>query len=132
MNPTFWSRSMTHVEHSRPIHPPLDQKSPALAVDRAVPLHQCACCLHNTVLQDILLNTCLVLWISKALDDYSTGEVCHPLCITLPNASSTDWDVKFSEGMRLMKCFCLRFSYVPCDQSCSSEPRTSFKGVLFV
>lgn len=32
------------------------------------------------------------------------------LCITLPNASSTACDVKFSEGIRLMKCFCLRFS----------------------
>jgi hypothetical protein len=33
------------------------------------------------------------------------------LCITLPRASSTAWDVKFSEGMRLIKCFCLRFSW---------------------
>jgi hypothetical protein len=32
------------------------------------------------------------------------------LCITLPRASSTAWDVKFSEGMRLIKCFCRRFS----------------------
>lgn len=35
---------------------------------------------------------------------------CNILCITLPSASSTAWLVKFSEGMRLMKCFCLRFS----------------------
>lgn len=34
------------------------------------------------------------------------------LCITLPKASRTAWEVKFSEGMRLMKCFCLVFSYV--------------------
>lgn len=33
------------------------------------------------------------------------------LCITLPNASRTAWEVKFSEGIRLMKCFCRRFSY---------------------
>ena len=32
------------------------------------------------------------------------------LCIILPRASSTAWDVKFSEGMRLMKCFCRSFS----------------------
>lgn len=32
------------------------------------------------------------------------------LCITLPNASRTAWLVKFSDGMRLMKCFCLLFS----------------------
>ena len=34
------------------------------------------------------------------------------LCITLPKASSTACDVKFSEGMRLMKCFCRLFSYI--------------------
>ena len=32
------------------------------------------------------------------------------LCITLPKASRTACDVKFSEGMRLMKCFCRLFS----------------------
>lgn len=35
------------------------------------------------------------------------------LCITLPKASRTACEVKFSEGMRLMKCFCLVFSYKP-------------------
>ena len=34
------------------------------------------------------------------------------LCITLPSASRTAWDVKFSEGIRFMKCFCLFFSYM--------------------
>ena len=33
------------------------------------------------------------------------------LCMTLPSASNTAWLVKFSEGIKLMKCFCLRFSY---------------------
>jgi hypothetical protein len=33
------------------------------------------------------------------------------LCIGLPRASSTACDVKFSEGMRLIKCFCRLFSY---------------------
>ena len=33
--------------------------------------------------------------------------------MTLPKASSTACDVKFSEGMRLIKCFCLLFSYIP-------------------
>jgi hypothetical protein len=37
------------------------------------------------------------------------------LCITLPNASSTAWLVKFSEGIRLMKCFCRFFSYNPSE-----------------
>jgi len=32
------------------------------------------------------------------------------LCMTLPSASSTACDVKFSEGMRLMKCFWRFFS----------------------
>ena len=36
------------------------------------------------------------------------------LCMTLPKASSTACDVKFSEGMRLMKCFCRLFSYDSC------------------
>ena len=40
------------------------------------------------------------------------------LCIILPRASSTAWDVKFSEGMRLMKCFCRRFS---CENNASSQ-----------
>lgn len=29
----------------------------------------------------------------------------YELCITLPKASRTAWLVKFSDGMRLMKCF---------------------------
>jgi hypothetical protein len=33
------------------------------------------------------------------------------LCITLPRASSTACEVKFSDGIRLMKCFCRFFSY---------------------
>lgn len=32
------------------------------------------------------------------------------LCITLPRASRTAREVKFSEGIRLMKCFCRLFS----------------------
>lgn len=41
-----------------------------------------------------------------------TTSCWNQLCITLPKASRTAWDVKFSEGIRLMKCFCLRFSYI--------------------
>ena len=33
--------------------------------------------------------------------------------MTLPKASSTACDVKFSEGIRLMKCFCRLVSYIP-------------------
>jgi len=36
--------------------------------------------------------------------------------MTLPNASRTAWDVKFSEGIRLIKCFCRLFSYMPVRQ----------------
>lgn len=32
----------------------------------------------------------------------------------LPKASRTACEVKFSEGMRLMKCFCRLFSYISC------------------
>ena len=32
--------------------------------------------------------------------------------MTLPKASSTACDVKFSEGIRLMKCFCRLVSYM--------------------
>lgn len=35
----------------------------------------------------------------------------YALCMGLPSASSTAWEVKFSDGIRLMKCFCLVFSY---------------------
>lgn len=33
------------------------------------------------------------------------------LCMTLPKASRTAWDVKFSDGIKLIKCFCRLFSY---------------------
>lgn len=33
------------------------------------------------------------------------------LCMGLPSASKTACEVKFSEGIRLMKCFCRLFSY---------------------
>ena len=33
--------------------------------------------------------------------------------MTLPNASRTACEVKFSEGIRLIKCFCRLFSYRP-------------------
>ena len=39
------------------------------------------------------------------------------LCITLPSASRTACDVKFSEGMRFIKCFCLLFSYAESVQT---------------
>lgn len=38
----------------------------------------------------------------------------HILCMILPNASRTAWEVKFSEGIRLMKCFWRLFSYEDC------------------
>jgi hypothetical protein len=48
---------------------------------------------------------------------YGTGELrlvghdmTHILCITLPSASRTACEVKFSEGMRLIKCFWRFFS----------------------
>ena len=47
-----------------------------------------------------------------ARDITTSTSFWNPLCITLPKASRTAWDVKFSEGIRLMKCFCLRFSYI--------------------
>lgn len=39
------------------------------------------------------------------------------LCMTLPRASRTAWEVKFSDGMRLMKCFCRLFSYTQYTKS---------------
>lgn len=44
-------------------------------------------------------------------DDAKSVAVGAVLCITLPSASRTACDVKFSEGIRLMKCFCRFFSY---------------------
>jgi hypothetical protein len=74
---------------------------------RAFQPHRCVHYPHSTGLPDsplsiYLSGNCqsLVLVAFKA----------DVLCITLPRASSTAWDVKFSEGMRLMKCFCRRFS----------------------
>ena len=32
------------------------------------------------------------------------------LCMGLPNAPRTAWEVKFSDGIRLMEYFCLSFS----------------------
>ena len=45
------------------------------------------------------------------------------LCITLPSASSTACDVKFSEGMRLMECFCRFFSFSMISKTAGSASR---------
>ncbi len=54
----------------------------------------------------------VLVWRNKsAVSTWHRGVVwACLLCMTLPRASSTAWEVKFSEGMRLMKCFCLFFS----------------------
>ena len=43
--------------------------------------------------------------------------------MTLPSASKTAWLVKFSEGIKLMKCFCLRFSYDFCQPNVIDKSR---------
>jgi len=56
----------------------------------------------------------------------------YVLCITLPRASSTAWEVKFSEGMRFMKCFWRFFSY--CESIVSQGLHVGWMnlvGVLF-
>lgn len=37
------------------------------------------------------------------------------LCMGLPRASKTACDVKFSDGIKLIKCFCRLFSYEKLD-----------------
>lgn len=52
--------------------------------------------------------------VSVSEDPENTGGTAiseHVLCITLPRASRTAVDVKFSDGIRLIKCFCLCSSY---------------------
>jgi len=70
--------------------------------------HRCVHCLHSNALQDSPQNIYLARVGQYPLVARSS---VHILCITLPSASSTACDVKFSEGMRLMKCFCRLFSY---------------------
>jgi hypothetical protein len=67
---------------------------------------RCVRCRRNISRLGILPSTCL----AECQSSPSSPIICDLLCITLPSASSTAWLVKFSEGMRLMKCFCLRFS----------------------
>lgn len=45
-----------------------------------------------------------------------------PLCMTLPRASRTACEVKFSEGIRLMKCFCRCFSWAPSPSAARRGP----------
>lgn len=45
------------------------------------------------------------------------------LCITLPRASRTAWEVKFSDGIRLMKCFWRLFSCARHQQSSHGKRR---------
>lgn len=39
-------------------------------------------------------------------------ESVNVLCMGLPSASRTACEVKFSDGIRLIKCFCLFFSCI--------------------
>jgi hypothetical protein len=70
-------------------------------------LHRYARSRHSTALQDILRNICLR---SRFSNRVSCGNTEDILCITLPKASSTACEVKFSEGIKLIKCFCRLFS----------------------
>jgi hypothetical protein len=60
--------------------------------------------------------------------------------MTLPNASRTACDVKFSEGIKFMKCFCRFFSYSratnvsvaqsQCQASSAHEKERTFSMIL--
>lgn len=80
-----------------------------------VQTRQYARSLRNIVHQDSLQNICLQVISSTLFKKYNTV-----LCMTLPRASRTAWEVKFSDGMRLMKCFCRLFSYIQCTESDSN------------
>ncbi len=77
-----------------------------------VQTRQYARCLRNIVHQDSLQNICLQVISSAFSKKYNAV-----LCMTLPRASRTAWEVKFSDGMRLMKCFCRLFSYTQHTES---------------
>lgn len=52
------------------------------------------------------------IWRGQVRSAPGRGETAgDSLCMTLPRASSTAWEVKFSEGIRLMKCFWRFFSW---------------------
>ena len=74
---------------------------------RAFQPHRCVHYPHSTGLPDSPLSIYLSGICQSLVPMAFRADV---LCITLPRASSTAWDVKFSEGMRLMKCFCRSFS----------------------
>lgn len=84
------------------------------------------------MLQDILPNTYLQHQVLSAEPSFGIYDI---LCITLPNASRTAWEVKFSDGMRLMKCFCRRFSYTyvlsPAQPSYSKLVRHTFCNISY-
>jgi len=77
-----------------------------LSSGTSVRTRQYARFLRNIVHLDSLQNTYLRV-ISLAFSEKHQTV----LCMTLPRASRTAWEVKFSDGMRLIKCFCRLFSY---------------------
>lgn len=111
----------THAVHLHPIRSPSIQTPPMLVSDKDVLPHQYAHFLHNIVHPDILQNIYLK---TNEPDKMIFGARLCILCITLPKASSTAWEVKFSDGMRLIKCFCRLFSY---SQSLSTSSRMMWK-----
>lgn len=84
-----------------------------------VQTRQYARSLRNIVHQDSLQSTCLAVISSAYSKKYNAV-----LCITLPRASKTAWEVKFSDGMRLIKCFWRLFSYVQYTESAPNVPGT--------
>ncbi len=77
--------------------------------------HQCVRCHRSIEHLDIPQSTCL-LQVLMSGTAFLFGSFLSVLCMTLPKASRTAWVVKFSEGIRLMKCFCRLFSYCPRHQ----------------
>ena len=99
----------SHLAHSLPIPPDPNETSATPVLDIIFLLHQCTGFLHSSVLQGSPPSIYLTENISDGKMDRTHKN--DRLCITLPRASRTAWDVKFSDGIRLMKCFWRFFSY---------------------
>lgn len=109
-----------YVAHSPPIRSHSNQMCLRPSSGKAVQTRLCIHCRHNIVHRDILPSIYLSFHVSSALNSLIKTPLVV-LCITLPKASRTAWDVKFSEGIKLIKCFCRFFSCIPmCQRALSS------------
>lgn len=98
----YWHERELYAAHWHPTSQGPIRTDPEPAFGTVAQYHQCFHNSYDTLLQDILLKI--------YLSNYPVSEtfICsaaNRLCVTLPRASRTALDMKFSEAIRLIQCF---------------------------